>query len=293
MFLLPRPFGARYAIYMFRKIIIVSTCVFALFLSLETSVLSDYFSPEETERITTPTQAMPNELTTNTWAIFDPATGVVIAGQNTDVQFPIASITKLFTAIAVMKGDMHNTDVYITHTDVATEGRSGKLRAGEHTTPYALLFPLLIESSNDSAVAIERTFGDTFAHTLSDVLSTQSLHKTSLMDTSGLSAQNVSTVSDLALFFSYIKRTYPHILDITQLYTYVGADTGYINNNPARTLDNFTGGKHGYTEEAGHTFVGTFILPHTSKEIGIVLLASEDLLFDITELLAYSEQIDN
>ena len=278
---------------MFRKIIIVSTCVFALFLSLETSVLSDYLSTDETQRITAPTQAMPNELTTNTWAIFDPTTGVVITGVNTDVQLPIASITKLFTAIAVMQSDMHNTDVSITHMDVATEGRSGKLRVGEHTTPYALLFPLLIESSNDSAVAIQRTLGDTFTRTLADVLSTQSLHKTSLTDASGLSAQNISTVSDLALFFSYVKRTYPHILDITQLYTYVGTATGYINNNPARTLDNFTGGKHGYTEEAGHTFVGTFILPHTSKEIGIVLLASEDLLSDITELLAYSEQIDN
>lgn len=293
MLLLPRPFGARYAIYMFRKIIIASTCVFALFLSLETFVLSDYLSPEETLQITVPTQTMPNELTTNTWAIFDPITAMVIAGKNTDVQFPIASITKLFTAVAVMKGDMQNTDVYITHMDVATEGRSGKLRVGDQTTPYALLFPLLIESSNDSAVAIERTLGDTFTHTLSDIFSTQSLRKTSLMDTSGLSAQNVSTISDLALFFSYVKRTFPHILDITQLYTYVGADTGYINNNPARTLDNFTGGKHGYTEEAGHTFVGTFMLPHTTKEIGIVLLASEDLLFDITELLAYSEQIEN
>jgi D-alanyl-D-alanine carboxypeptidase len=59
-----------------------------------------------------------------------------------------------------------------------------------------------------------------------------------------------------------------------------------VNNNPGRTFSNFTGGKQGYTPEAGKTFVGSFELPNAQGEIGIVLLRSTDLKTDIGRLLA-------
>ena len=287
---------ARCVLCMFGRILfIILFCSIALGIfsvSIGTPALSEYFTAQS-QSTTVSLPPMQEELTTETWGIFDPSTGAIIAGHNIDAQRPIASITKLFTATVVMQSDKKNTDVFITHTDVSTEGRSGKLYVGEHMTLYTLLFPLLIESSNDSATAIQRTLGNAFSHSVSEILKEQALNKTSLADPSGLSVKNISTISDLAVFFSYIKKTYPHLLDITQLDVYVGVSDGYVNNNPARTLKNFTGGKQGYTEEAKHTFIGTFVLPHTSKEIGIVLLSSEDVLHDVRGLLAYSEQVGN
>lgn len=232
--------------------------------------------------------ALPTTLTTDTWGIFDPHTGTLIAGHGVDTPLPIASISKLFTAEAVLESTKKDTSFVISDADMYTEGRAGKLMSGTETTPYQLLFPLLIESSNDAAEAIHRALGVEFDHSIEYVTSTLPLKHTSIRDASGLSPQNVSTVADLSLFYAYLKSTHPHILDITQLRMYVGEDTGYVNNNPGRKLDTFTGGKQGFTDEASRTFVGSFILPDSGREIGVVLLKSDDITQDIQILLQYS-----
>jgi D-alanyl-D-alanine carboxypeptidase len=181
---------------------------------------------------------------------------------------------------------MKDTVFTITYADLAPEGRAGKLVYGEQVTPYSLLFPLLIESSNDAGEAIKRFLGTEFDTSLHDIETELALTETHIVDGSGLSAQNTSSPHDLARLYAYLKKTHPHILDITQLDTYIGPRTGYVNNDPAHSLPNFVGGKHGYTPEAGKTFVGSFIVPDSKREVGIVLLGSNDLLSDIEKLLA-------
>ncbi len=228
-------------------------------------------------------------LSTDTWGIFNPETGKVFAGNNLEEKKPIASITKLFTAEVVLQSPIKDEVFSITHADINTEGRAGKLIYGEQVTPYELLFPLLIESSNDAAEAIRRHLGETYSEHIHELQESLSLSNTEIYDASGLNPENQSTVSDLSVFFAYMKRTNPHILDITQLKTYMSEDTGYVNNNPARSLSTFTGGKNGFIPEAGRTFLGTFRLPHSDTEVGVVLLGSEDLLVDIQSLLSYAE----
>ncbi|MFZ2253118.1 MAG: hypothetical protein WAW13_03020 [Minisyncoccia bacterium] len=234
---------------------------------------------------------LPQSLTTNMWGIFDPETGVILTGNNFDTPHPIASITKLFTATAVLQSPQKNEEFKVISSDVNTEGRSGKLVEGMKTTPYELLFPLLLESSNDAAVAIERALDKTFIESTTDVIHSLLLAHTYIEEPTGLSSENVSTVADLSVFFSYLRKTYPHIVDITTLDTYIDSRTGYGNSNPLHSLPNFTGGKQGYTNEAKHTFVGTFMLPGSSKEIGIVLLQSNDLEGDSKAILGYSERL--
>ncbi len=227
------------------------------------------------------------DLTTDTWGVFDPETGQVLAGNNTDVTLPIASVTKLFTAEAVLQSSKQDDVFMVGQSDIMAEGRAGKLVAGSKVTPYELLYPLLVESSNDAAVAIERYLGDEFTNTVDTLTNELNLEHTVILEPSGLSAENVSTVHDLSLFYSYMRREHPHVLDITQLNMYINEHTGYVNNNPARSLSNFSGGKQGYTEAAKRTFVGSFKLPHSSHELGIVILQSDDLLHDINALLAH------
>ncbi len=225
------------------------------------------------------------------WGLFNPETGAVLSGENTKIKKPIASITKLFTAYTVLQSDKKDVPFNITFSDVYTEGRAGKITYGEKMTPYELLFPLLIESSNDAAEAIHRNLGKDFSSTIATLEKTLPLTDTEIKDASGLGSKNISTVYDLALFYAHLRRTHPHILDITALKTYVGPYAGYINNDPASQLKNFAGGKHGYTDEAGRTFVGTFTLEGTHEEIGIVLLGSKDILSDVKDILAYEESI--
>lgn len=228
-------------------------------------------------------------LSTDTWGIFDAKTGKIITGHNTDRSLPIASVTKLFTAEAVLRSEKQDISFTINDSDLAPEGRSGKLMKGQTVTPYELLYPLLIESSNDAAEAIERSLGDDFVRSIQTTTESLALHKTKITEPTGLSPENLSSVEDLSRFYVHVRRDNPHILDITQLNTYIGSETGYLNNNPARSLATFTGGKHGYTDEAHKTFVGTFMLPSVHAEVGIVILKSDNLVSDIETLLAYSE----
>ncbi len=248
--------------------------------------------PEPTEytvQHTTVTQS----LTTDTWGIFDPRTGTILKGENLDTSRPIASVSKLFTALCVMMSEKQYEPFTIRFSDIETEGRSGKLQAGSRMSPYELLFPLLIESSNDASVAIARFTGDACTTSVSTVSESLSLSHTRIAEPSGLSAKNTSTVRDLSVFFSYLYDAQPHLLDISRLPVYVASSTGYVNNNPAVHMDAFIGGKVGFTPEAGHTFLGAFGDSDRGREVGVVLLGSTDLEHDLQILSREGEKIVN
>ncbi len=266
----------RVALYSILSVSVI--VVFALVLFVQSL---EYFVPENQSAQTN----APQSLTTDTWGIFDTETGAILTGSNIDARLPIASITKLFTAEATMKSTVKDIPFIIEYLDISSEGRAGKLTLGEYMSPYELLFPLLLESSNDAGEAIRRHLEDEFALSVEATIETLRLNDTEIIDATGLSNGNVSTIENLARYYTYVRKTYPHIIDVTQLVTYIGKNTGYINNNPARSFSNFTGGKHGYTEEAGRTFVGTFSRKNGEGEIGIVLLHSTDVASDIEDIL--------
>lgn len=207
------------------------------------------------------------------YEVFDVATGEIIFAVNEDLELPIASVTKLFTAEAVLKSSKLENQITITAADVATEGRAGKLEIGQTYTLRQLLFPLLLESSNDAATAITR------------VIPEINLADKTLTDASGLSAKNVATVKSLALAAREIYQNEPYVFDVTTLKQYVGEYTGWVNNSPVVNEAGYKGGKHGYTAAANHTLIAIFAEPSLNgREIGYVLLDSDDLLTDIKEL---------
>ena len=260
--------------------ILVAVALVSLFtLSSHVSYHLDLFDPDE--------QALVYELapSTDAWGLFDPETGVVFFGDNTDTQLPIASVTKLFTAYAAFKSDEIESLVTISWADLATEGRAGKLAYGDTYTLHELLFPLLIESSNDAGKAIETALNGEYTFRTELLIDQLSLSHTEIVDPTGLSAGNVSTVVDLARFYSHVKSEAPHIIDITTLPLYIGKHTGWVNTGPGIQHGRYRGGKHGFTPEAGNTFIGTFVVGGT--EVGIVLLGSDDLDADLSDALSY------
>ena len=268
-------------------VLMVSVIGIATLIRAEDS--TDISSLGESVPVVAVPRTAPPTLTTPTWGMFDLKEGVVVVGADTDTPHPMASITKLFTAYAVVTQGSTTAPVVVSWSDLDTEGRAGKLAYGEHLTQGALLFPLLLESSNDAGAALERVLGDTFFASVETLISTVPLTDTRVVDATGLRTENVSSVRDLARFYAYIHAAYPHIIDITQLPVYVGPYAGLVNNNPAQKLPQFSGGKHGYTDAAQRTFVGTFRLEGKDREIGVVLLGSADIVHDITRILSYAE----
>jgi D-alanyl-D-alanine carboxypeptidase len=220
--------------------------------------------------------------------IFDQATGEVIAEKNSTAVRPIASVTKLLTAAMFYEHADLDATTSIAWSDVNTEGAAGRLHANEVYGYRELLFPLLLESSNDAASAMLRIEPDLLTQ-MRAYAASLGLSQTAFADPSGLSKENVSTASELAILARALYEREPHIFDITRLDLYIGTHTGWLNNDPMEKKEGFAGGKHGYTEEADRTGIAFFtehLESGQDRTIGYVLLGSEDLSADIDALRA-------
>ena len=237
--------------------------------------------PLSNEEISDETQLSPKvvspaesvAVTAKAYGVFDIETGELLLAHNSDSVLPIASVTKLFTAAAVLEASGITEELTITPEDVATEGRAGNLQSGQVYSTHELLFPLLLESSNDAGTAIKRTVG------------TISVAGRALADGSGLSSYNRASVEELAGEVRNLYFSQPHIFDITRLTQYIGTYTGWINNSPVKDLPGYRGGKHGYTDAAGRTLVAIFSEPNLAvRELGYIILGSADIKADTLAL---------
>ncbi|MFR5811298.1 MAG: D-alanyl-D-alanine carboxypeptidase family protein, partial [Flavonifractor plautii] len=87
--------------------------------------------------------------------LIDGESGRVLYAQNAEEERPIASITKLMTALVAVESHPDLSEVVTIRPEwTGVEGSSMYLKAGEELTLEALLYGLLLASGNDAAVAI-------------------------------------------------------------------------------------------------------------------------------------------
>ncbi|MEX0930954.1 MAG: serine hydrolase [Candidatus Paceibacterota bacterium] len=232
----------------------------------------------------------PPVLNATSWVVFDAATGKIFASYNSDEQVSIASITKLPAAAVLYEQHDIWATTTISASDVAAEGRAGRLEIGQEYSLHTLLFPLLLESSNDAAAVFERV-EDTLVDTMNVYAQSLELKHTSFSDSSGLSNNNLSTARELATLSRAIYDTNRYIFDITSLKSYLGTINGWMNNNPFIYESGYIGGKHGYTPQARSTAIAFFderlLGTQKSQSVGYVLLGSTDLMSDMAQLREY------
>jgi len=254
------------------------------FLTLQST--NSYSTLSVDSELTWDDEAVP-ELIARGFVVRDAVTGNILFEREADVQKPIASLTKLFIAHSALSSASVDATTTLTWGDVNTEGDAGQLEYGDEYSVRELVFPYMLVSSNDAGSAIERTLTKSYmTDTIDELIRTLELQSTTIVDATGLSAANVSTPNNLAEFILYLTKNDRHLLDITTLRSYAGEHQGWINNDPARKLDSFRGGKHGFTNEAVRTFAGEFEYPYTGgqRQFIVVLLGSNDLTSDIGQL---------
>ncbi len=230
-----------------------------------------------------------------TYIVGDIETGKIYAEFEADKKRPIASISKLFTAVTALEVLDESSDVTITSRAIGTYGQSDKLTKGQVFTRNDILYPLLLPSGNDAATAIEDHLGSrVFMRQLNKRMKTLGLKNTNLADPSGLSARNISTARDVFMLTQhiytekpYIFENYSTILEKTVTSTGVARTQTFKNNHPFRYTSSFAGGKNGYTEEALKTLTTVFEFTHRGEEraIGIVVLGTDDHASDTIQLL--------
>lgn len=224
---------------------------------------------------------------------------ITLFNRKTDGRWPIASITKLMTAIVATEAGMLERTITMTEDMVATEGDAGNFKVGELVSGSDLLESMLLVSSNDAAEAFAQSYGrDAFIRLMNEKAQKLRMFNTHYVDPSGLSPMNQSTPNDLYALAGHLYEIHPAILGISRMNKTTVVD---LKTNRKRTLSTinefaaqrlvggsariaFVGGKTGYIEEAegnGNLFS---IFTHDGQPFVIVVLGSPDR-FGETKLL--------
>src|SRR3989344_1592404 len=192
----------------------------------------------------------PPELKARSYIVADLLTGDVLIQKNPDKPYPIASVSKLITALTAI-------DMYLSDTD--------------------LLYPLLLESSNPAADEIAKQLGGRqFVDAMNDYVKSIGATHTYFADPSGISPRNMSSASDLLLIAKHIYKEKPEILELTLL----TEKRDWRTNNlfVQERHPNYIGGKSGFTPEAKGTLLAIFALPLSDGELRpvVVILLGTD-----------------
>jgi len=218
-------------------------------------------------------------------------TGEVVLSKNQDQKFPIASVSKLMTALVVKEIANPSENTQISKKALATHGTNGGLRLGEKIKILDLLYPLLLESSNDAAEALALHFGrDNFISKMNQEAKRLQMASTSFEDPSGLTPHNQSTVSDMFKLVGFLTQQQPDLFKITNKRSYSNKKHSWANISQFLGEDGYSGGKSGYTDEAKQTVVSLFNLPlgqENDRPIAIALLQSPDRRKDVASILKY------
>ncbi len=235
------------------------------------------------------------ELETPHYLIADIESSTVLAASELDAVAPIASVTKLMTALIAAETINLDTSVAVTEP---TFVESLIPRLGERTkvSMYSLLQLLLVESSNEAAEVIAAQIGRAeFIAKMNEKAQQLGLSKTHFADPSGLSAENTSSVGDLLRLTQYIYQNRRFIFDITAKQNLrtaqIGGEFGeLVNFNKVAEWTNFIGGKVGETIAAGQTSVTlhTIFVHEKERTLAIIILGSKERNRDVSELYGYA-----
>ncbi len=215
------------------------------------------------------------------YLLADMETGDVLLSKNENEKYPIASITKLFTAITA--SDMRKKDSEI------------KAPNYEYYKLGDLYYPLLLRSDNSVANRIATHFGfNSFLKKMNDFVVSNGMESTHFTDVSGLSFKNVSTAKDLYILAKYLFDRERFILDITKenkmtITGVNGVKWDMINQNKLAGDPYFLGGKLGYTDEAEQTALSIFNVPvngHTHS-VCVIVLKSKNWKQDTRTILKW------
>ncbi len=139
--------------------------------------------------------------------VMDPETHEVLFSKNEQVVLPIASLTKLMTALVINDQDLDMNEVItITNEDVDRLKNSGsRLRVGSKLTRKQLLHLALMSSENRAAHALGRTFPggiNRFVENMNAKAALLGMTSSVFVEPTGLSSDNKSNAMDLARLVS-------------------------------------------------------------------------------------------
>ena len=217
--------------------------------------------------------------------------GRALWSRDASAPLPMASTTKLATALVTVERASLNEEVRVSATAAATPGGKLSLIAGESFSVEELLGALLLNSSNDAAVALAEHVGGSepaFVQAMNDLASDLGAADTAFANSHGLDAEgHVSSARDLALLGA-------RVLQEPALAELVGREEMTISSdarlarleNTNLLLGDYVGAigiKTGFTAGAGNVLVAA--AEREGRTLIAVAMHSVDAFADAASLL--------
>jgi len=216
----------------------------------------------------------PLSVSSNNAVLIEESTGRVLYEKQAHDRKPVASITKLMTAIvAIEEGNLKDT-VKASERAIHTEGSSIYLQKGEKMSLEDLLYGLMLRSGNDASVAIAEHIGESvegFVYMMNEKATYLGMTNTHFSNPHGLDEEDhYSSAYDMAILMQYAMKN-ETFKEISAAKEYKSEKRSYKWKNKNKLLtqlySNATGGKTGFTKKAGRTLVTT------AKKDGLPLIA--------------------
>jgi len=239
--------------------------------------------------------------------VYDIKKDKILFAKNEEMQLPLASLTKVMTALVAIENTQNNTVVSISDEVLDTEGDSG-FTAGEIWDLKKIIDFTLVESSNDGASAIASVIGsdalsaqneNTFINLMNKKAKELDLPQTYFLNESGLDrsedfAGSYGSAKDMAFLFSFVIKKHPNLLEATayDFFEVNSRDASYLAENTNQIVGQIPGiiaSKTGFTDLAGGNLVVVFEAG-PMRPIAISVLGStvEDRFSDIEKLVSAS-----
>jgi len=234
------------------------------------------------------------EIASAEYYIADITNNTILAASDLDRKVPIASVTKLMTAVVATERLNLDGRIRVTSPTFVTS-LIPRLSERSSVSTYSLLQLLLVESSNEAAETIAGEVGRAdFIAAMNTKARQLGMMHTTFADPSGLSEENISTVGDLYMLARYIFENKRFLYDITanNILTTVyseGEFVDLVNFNTIKGMDSFVGGKVGETLAARQTSVSLHELQIQGQDrtIVVIVLGSDNRTADIETLISY------
>lgn len=245
--------------------------------------------------------------------VYDVALQKVIYEKNPDVKLPLASITKLMTALVASEIVASNSTVPISYSAILQDGDSG-LKDGEAFSLNSLMELTLTNSSNDGAYAMAAAAGalldsnkpaTSFVEAMNVRARELGLNQTVFKNPTGLDiseteAGALGSARDVAFLMDYILKNQPQILESTTNSSVVVRDNSGSTHEVDNTNDligvipGLIGSKTGYTTLAGGNLTVAFDTSLNRPVIVVVLGSSRNGRFaDVVKLVEATKKYLN
>lgn len=240
-----------------------------------------------------PVLTIPERLSASGVLVMDLESGQTLYQRSASVERPMASLTKLMTALLVT--ERHSMDEWVTIPDDITdvEGTVAHLPAGDRVKVGDLLAAMLIGSANDAAVTLARFDAETekkFVAEMNERAKELGLKDTSYGNPSGLdNDEQLSTPRDIAWLSMFVLR-FPEIAKRMAMPEFrftteegVGISVSHTHALLHDPKNGVIAGKTGTTDGAGQCLLS--VVEYDDRRYLVVILSSNDRYADIKRIL--------